>query len=232
MTETEANWLSTSFALLLMNEADQAQWADEDNPAGDWRSIAARVACLERLSADMPEGIREWVARATEYLDQEDRLALAFEALVFHAEWVYDAFHEAYSRATPELQQRLAAAQDVFRGTDYHGHESFMLDPDDNSLTHTGIAYAAESAAHCDIIRDIFGNPYRKVNFHKQWRTDTAVALAKQMYDSRDFSAMPILADALQDAGCDNDDILNHCRDPKQVHVRGCWVVDLVMGRV
>jgi hypothetical protein len=52
------------------------------------------------------------------------------------------------------------------------------------------------------------------------------------MYEARDFSAMPILADALQDAGCDNDDILSHCRDTKQVHVRGCWVVDLVLCRV
>ena len=51
------------------------------------------------------------------------------------------------------------------------------------------------------------------------------------MYETRDFSAMPILADALQDAGCDNDDVLNHCRDAKQVHVRGCWVVDLVLGK-
>jgi hypothetical protein len=63
------------------------------------------------------------------------------------------------------------------------------------------------------------------------WRTDTAVTLANLMYQSRDFSPMPILADALQDAGCDNDDILDHCRDPKQVHVRGCWVVDLVLGK-
>ena len=50
------------------------------------------------------------------------------------------------------------------------------------------------------------------------------------MYDARDFSAMPILADALQDAGCDSDDILNHCRSGG-VHVRGCWVVDLVLGK-
>ena len=55
--------------------------------------------------------------------------------------------------------------------------------------------------------------------------------LARTMYDSREFSAMPILADALQDAGCDNDDILAHCRDANQVHVRGCWVVDLVLGK-
>ncbi|HVL11991.1 MAG TPA: hypothetical protein VM529_05470 [Gemmata sp.] len=51
------------------------------------------------------------------------------------------------------------------------------------------------------------------------------------MYGSRDFSPMPILADALQDAGCDSADILDHCRGPKQVHVRGCWVVDLVLGK-
>jgi hypothetical protein len=67
--------------------------------------------------------------------------------------------------------------------------------------------------------------------FSPVWRTSTAVAIASGMYDSRDFSAMPILADALQDAGCENEDILNHCRDPEQVHVRGCWVVDLVLDK-
>jgi hypothetical protein len=78
--------------------------------------------------------------------------------------------------------------------------------------------------------RDIFGNPFRPVALSPEWRTDTALALAQQMYESRDFSAMPILADALQDVGCDNDDILNHCRGPGP-HVRGCWVVDLVLGK-
>jgi hypothetical protein len=63
------------------------------------------------------------------------------------------------------------------------------------------------------------------------WRTSTAVALAKEMYDSRGFGAMPILADALQDAGCTSDDILGHCRDVHATHVRGCWVVDLVLGK-
>jgi hypothetical protein len=81
------------------------------------------------------------------------------------------------------------------------------------------------------LLRDIFGNPFRPVAFNPDWRTDTAMTLARGMYESRDFSAMPILADTLQDAGCDNDDILNHCRDEKQVHVRGCWVVDLVLGK-
>ncbi|MFO0824465.1 MAG: hypothetical protein U0792_15335 [Gemmataceae bacterium] len=51
------------------------------------------------------------------------------------------------------------------------------------------------------------------------------------MYESRDFSPMPILADALQDAGCDDAYILNLCRDTSQTHVRGCWIVDLVLGK-
>ena len=81
------------------------------------------------------------------------------------------------------------------------------------------------------LFRDVFGNPLRPVAFDAAWRTDTAVSLAKGMYESRDFGVMPILADALQDAGCDSEDVLNHCRDPEQTHVRGCWVVDLVLGK-
>jgi hypothetical protein len=87
-----------------------------------------------------------------------------------------------------------------------------------------------ELAVQAALIRDIFANPFRPVAFSPEWRTNTAVSLARQMYESRDFSAMPILADALQDAGCDNEDVLNHCRHPG-VHVRGCWCVDLLLGK-
>jgi hypothetical protein len=83
-----------------------------------------------------------------------------------------------------------------------------------------------------ELVRDIYGpDPFNPPSFDAAWRTSTAVAIAQQMYESRDFGAMPILADALQDAGCDNEDVLDHCRDAKQVHVRGCWVVDLVLGK-
>lgn len=66
--------------------------------------------------------------------------------------------------------------------------------------------------------------------FDPAWRTPTAVALARQMYESQEFGAMLILADALQDADCDNADVLDHCRGPGP-HARGCWVVDLVLGK-
>jgi hypothetical protein len=89
----------------------------------------------------------------------------------------------------------------------------------------------AESAVQALLVLDIFHSPFRSVEFSPDWRTDTAVALARQMYEAREFGAMPILADALQDAGCDNDDVLTHCRDVNQPHVRGCWVVDLVLSK-
>ena len=89
---------------------------------------------------------------------------------------------------------------------------------------------ARQDGIHADMFRDIFGNPFHPVTFAPSWRTDTVRALAAQMYESRDFSAMPILADALQDAGCDSAEILSHCRGAGP-HVRGCWVVDLVLGK-
>jgi hypothetical protein len=90
----------------------------------------------------------------------------------------------------------------------------------------------AERSHLCPLVRDIFGNPFHPaVSAAPTWLTSTVVGLARHIHDSRDFSAMPILADALQDAGCDNDDILNHCRDSNATHVRGCWVVDCLLGK-
>jgi hypothetical protein len=110
--------------------------------------------------------------------------------------------------------------------------EASALSYGNAALALEGVNIADETARQCEMLRDIFGNPFRKPpKFDKRWRTDTAVSLARQMYDSRDFGAMPILADALQDAGCEEPAILDHCRDPKQVHVRGCWVTDLVLGK-
>jgi len=64
----------------------------------------------------------------------------------------------------------------------------------------------------------------------KQTNNFIAPQIAQAIYDERDFDRLPILADALEDAGCDNTDLLNHCRQPGD-HVRGCWAVDLVLGK-
>lgn len=80
------------------------------------------------------------------------------------------------------------------------------------------------------LLHDIVGNPFYPEAVEPAWLTDTVVQFARVMYESHDFSAMPILADALQDAGCDNHIILNHCQG-RWPHVRGCWVVDLILGK-
>jgi len=81
-----------------------------------------------------------------------------------------------------------------------------------------------------ELLRDIFGNPFRPVSFDPNWRTSTVVALAEGVYADRAFDRLPILADALEDAGCDHPDILAHCRGLGP-HARGCWAVDLILGK-
>jgi hypothetical protein len=83
---------------------------------------------------------------------------------------------------------------------------------------------------HAGLVRDIFGNPFRPVSFNPSWHTSTVIALAQGIYEDRAFDRMPILADALQDANCDNEEILDHCRQRGE-HTRGCWVVDLLLEK-
>jgi hypothetical protein len=82
----------------------------------------------------------------------------------------------------------------------------------------------------CHLIRDVFGNPFRSGALDLASLTPTVSAMARVIYDERQFDSMPILADALQDAGCTAPGILKHCRQPGD-HVRGCWVVDLILGK-
>ncbi len=80
------------------------------------------------------------------------------------------------------------------------------------------------------LLRDIFGNPFRPVAVDPAWLTSDVLALARGIYEEKAFDRMPILADALQDAGCDSDEVLNHCRHERR-HVRGCWMIDLLLGK-
>jgi hypothetical protein len=93
--------------------------------------------------------------------------------------------------------------------------------------------YASEQAHQCILLRDIFGNPFQSVLIDPSWAAwneGTVVKLAQGIYDERAFDRLPALADALEEAGCHDPDILDHGRQPGQ-HVRGCWVVDVLTGR-
>jgi hypothetical protein len=87
-----------------------------------------------------------------------------------------------------------------------------------------------ELTAQAELLRCIVGNPFRPVAADPAWLTSTAVGLASAIYADRAFDRLPILADALEDAGCDNADVLIHCRSHPE-HARGCWVVDLILEK-
>jgi len=104
--------------------------------------------------------------------------------------------------------------------------------------SHANCVGAAENAAGADpttrpvqavVLRCIF-HPFHAVAADPRWLTSTVLCLARTIYEDRAYDRLPILADALEDAACDEPALLEHCRSDGP-HVRGCWAVDLVLGR-
>jgi hypothetical protein len=92
------------------------------------------------------------------------------------------------------------------------------------------IPWEAARREQVGAIRCIFGNPYRPVSVDPHRLTSTVACLAQGIYDDRAFDRLPILAAALLDSGCNEEELIQHCRSDKP-HVRGCWAVDAVLGR-
>src|SRR5262249_46380727 len=94
-----------------------------------------------------------------------------------------------------------------------------------------------QQPAHAALVRELFGNPFRPAASSSAWLTLQVVALAQAAYGERELPAgtlddtrLAVLADALEEAGCDQADLLAHLRGPGP-HVRGCWAVDLILGK-
>jgi hypothetical protein len=92
-------------------------------------------------------------------------------------------------------------------------------------------ADSVEKAAQAELLRDIVGNPYRPAPFDPAWRDAAVLACAEAIYRDRAWERLPELAQALEQAGCRTAEILDHCRGTT-THARGCWVVDVVLGKV
>lgn len=96
-----------------------------------------------------------------------------------------------------------------------------------------------EQAAVAALLREIFGNPFRRIAVGRTWLTPTVTNLAKNAYEERalpsgelDIARFGVLADALEETGYDNEEILSHLRQQGAVHVRGCWAIDLLFNKV
>jgi hypothetical protein len=147
------------------------------------------------------------------------------------AQAVYEAIFDVVS---DEFKNARVVAMDIARAAKVVAYEL----QDDVSAGSN--AQQAEREYQAELVREMFGNPFRPVTFDPAWHTSDVMLLANGIYAERAFDRMPILADALQDAGCDSADnplpprggnLLDHLRDPNATHVRGCWALDLVLGK-
>ena len=88
-----------------------------------------------------------------------------------------------------------------------------------------------ESLHQQALLRDLFGNPFRPASFPREiltWRDGVIPKLARSIYEERGWEHLPILGDALEDAGCSDEEILSHCRNSTP-HARGCYVLDSLL---
>jgi hypothetical protein len=138
------------------------------------------------------------------------------------------AARKAIPWGTPDFQASILARDAAYVSPEDVAYRACMW-----NAHHLGLT----QRSRCELLREIVGNPFRPIMLDPVWRTSTVAALAQAAYDERALPAgtlapdrLAVLADALEEAGCTTADLLDHLRGPGP-HVRGCWVIDLLMGR-
>ena len=196
--------------------------------------LAASAACARAMVHLADAGLADSVALSEAFADGEgsgeqllawrDRAAQIADALLEsqpdNTTTVH--YHAAIAAKAATSLKILSTAQDAIEGAACALQAAMPVRTTAGNLEVTG--------AFTRLLRDIFGNPFRPVSFDSHWRTSDVVGLARAIYEDRAFDRLPILADALMDAGCADEQVLAHCRGDGP-HVRGCWVVDLVLGK-
>ncbi len=160
-------------------------------------------------------------------------MALPPDQLVTHVLHVVESYADGIASRADFLAVRKQVRQ-ALKGK--HRHADLLRRATDDAME--GLSAAIEigrgkygkggKAVECGLIRCIFGNPYRPTTFDPKWLSATVLTLAGGIEAERAFDRMPILADALEEAGCDEAEVLSHCRGTDR-HARGCWVVDALL---
>jgi len=204
---TEDEWLACDDQVLLLQFLD-CQWIASDRKL----RLVACAACRQEWGSISDPRSRVAVEVAEKFAD----------GLTNERE-LKKAYRKAKSAANADGISDLAIG--VATAACFTTERRFCL------VHATGLLFALVNQGEVvHFVRDIFGNPFRPVAIDPRWRTADAVGLARGIYVDRAFDRLPLLADALMDAGCADEQVLEHCRS-EGPHVRGCWVVDLVLGK-
>ncbi|QJW99616.1 hypothetical protein [Frigoriglobus tundricola] len=225
----EEEWLACEDTQRLM---EYLGWFLRGAQRRERKELLCEVACWRRIFPLIKQFGRtavEQYERMADGLVSEDEVEAARAAAI-------TACEQGAENASCQAVLNLEAAREAVGCEAVRCVRPPAFDPDDPAQSQIDNAAfrracADENAAQCVIFREIFGNPFQPVSFDPTWRTSDALLLAQGIYEERAFDGMPILVDALQDAGCDSADILNHLRDVGATHVRGCWALDLVLGK-
>jgi hypothetical protein len=228
---TEKDWLTKT------NPMPMVRFLRRKTSDRKLRLIA--VACCRRSCSYLPDkwsrntvGVAE---REAEGFDTQDALRLAeLEARAAISSFARPSEQVAFAGAIGATMPKATDAARV--ACNWAGQLCLVLayeqqarDPQPRTISKKKILaeWGEEAVA---LLRCIIGNPFKPVAADPSWLTPIVVNLAQSIYNDRAFDRMGILGDALEDAGCSNADMLNHCRQPGG-HVRGCRALDLVLGR-
>jgi hypothetical protein len=220
---TEEDWLTTDSYIPMLAYLREQELVR--CPASERRLRLFAAACCRRVLTDSDYWRLEPVVSWAEcYADGSVPLS---EAARFTGEvdWALGTECEALNH--------LGAALDLIASTPFPLMVANQIAGTLAECRHTKDgpeAGAEEVHAQSNLLRDIFGNPFRPVSFDPCWRSADAVGVARGIYEDRAFDRLPLLADALMDAGCDDEQVIGHCRGDGP-HVRGCWVVDMVLAK-
>jgi hypothetical protein len=219
---TEGNWRNCNGPLTLLMYLHTLR-ANRSFSVSDRKLRLFAVACCRRightLKADRFQRVIEIVERVADGLATQQELRQA-------AATVYGGDHSAV-QAVVHTDAYRAAERTAEAAAQWAG---FVAD-------WTGSSYpagqGAELIAQSALLRELFDNPFRPSGFSPMWlawHDGIVPRLAEAIYEERAFERLPILGDALEDAGCTNQTILDHCRQTG-AHVRGCWVLDGVLAK-
>jgi hypothetical protein len=245
---TESEWLACIQAEELLKGLTDER---------DWQKIQELLgASLRRIWHLIPEGAYRQMAELAEHCASGAATPEDWNAGATWAERTGIQSHDGFGDASvhPYVRPEYHATRAVFGFFHWIVHEEWERAAGVLYCVHQALAWEAahavlgegeelmvqrgetkdailkdEERRLCDLIRDLF-NPFRPVTFDPAWRTPAVLALARAISEERSFGDMPLLGDALEEAGCNSGHLLAHCREVRE-HLKGCWAIDLILDK-